>query len=302
MAMNWWRAHHGLPYDAKLGIVARALGVSRADVGMVWVACLDHASQAEDRGSVDGINPDVIAFGLDMEIGEVTRILEGFRDRAMIEPDGRLAAWDKRQPKDERGYLSTDRVHKFRGKRNQLKPDETAETQVKPDETERNLMKPDETTDKTRLDKTRLDKNTNTACAPASFRFEEVWENWPRKTGKDSACRDWLSVVSTENEAAVLACVQRYLRSDEVLRGAVRNLGSTMQKTGWLVECGRDGWACDWPAAKLPKGVSVAESAPPCGCGAPAVQRGLCERHLAEFNAEDLAEVQDWSASWKGAK
>ncbi len=113
MAMNWWRAHHGLPYDAKLGIVARALNVSRADVGMVWVACLDHASQAEDRGSVAGINPEVIAFGLDMDIGEVSRIIEGFRNREMIDPDGRLAAWDKRQPKYEREDRQPKRAKKL---------------------------------------------------------------------------------------------------------------------------------------------------------------------------------------------
>ncbi len=93
--------------------------------------------------------------------------------------------------------------------------------------------------------------------------------------------------MSTANEAEVLACVQRYLRSDEVLRGAVRNLGSSMQKPGWLVDCARDGWKCDWLAAKLPKGVSVVESVPVCGCGAPAVQRGLCDKHLAEFMDEE---------------
>ena len=85
-------------------------------------------------------------------------------------------------------------------------------------------------------------------------RFDEVWELWPRKTGRDSACRDWISCVTLPDEPAAIACARRYLASDEVARGAVRNLGSTSDRSGWIVDCARDKWRCDWPAARASPG------------------------------------------------
>lgn len=93
-----------------------------------------------------------------------------------------------------------------------------------------------------------------------SARFEEVWARWPRKTGKDAAAMDWTSVVTEENEDAVLACADRYLRSQEVAERKVRNLGSTIQKTGWLIDCARDNWECDWPAATSQRRQSTTEA------------------------------------------
>jgi uncharacterized protein YdaU (DUF1376 family) len=82
-----------------------------------------------------------------------------------------------------------------------------------------------------------------------SERFDEVFSRWPRKTNRDNACRDWVSLVTVEIEPKVFACVDRYLGSAEVERGAVRNLGSSQAREGWLVECARDRWECDWPKA-----------------------------------------------------
>lgn len=86
-------------------------------------------------------------------------------------------------------------------------------------------------------------------------RFESVWKAWPRRTGKDSACRDWISYVTPENVEAVMACVHRYLASAEVARGVVQNLGTSYNggqiKSGWIVNCARDGWECDWPQARV---------------------------------------------------
>jgi hypothetical protein len=125
--MTWWKAHHGMVYDAKIGIIAKGLNARRTDVGMVWMACLEFSSSAEERekprGNVDGICPDTIAFGLDLDSSEVNRILDGFRDRKMI-VDGVLTAWDKRQKMPTK---STARVRKHR---NAAKHDETRSTGV----------------------------------------------------------------------------------------------------------------------------------------------------------------------------
>lgn len=83
-----------------------------------------------------------------------------------------------------------------------------------------------------------------------SQRFEEFWVRWPRQTGKDAAARAWCSYVSTDNEGAAFACLDRYLASGDVARGAVPNLGPSPGKPGWLADQARDGWAANWPAAK----------------------------------------------------
>jgi hypothetical protein len=77
-----------------------------------------------------------------------------------------------------------------------------------------------------------------------SQQFDELWQRWPRKEQRDRAARDWLSFVTTENEASVMACGGRYLASDEVARGVVKNFFR------WLEEQHRDGWAGDWPVER----------------------------------------------------
>ncbi len=85
-----------------------------------------------------------------------------------------------------------------------------------------------------------------------SIRFPEFWAKYPRQFGEDSACRDWCSEVTSENETVAFACLDRYLASDEVQRGVVMSAGSTMKDTGWIVKCARDGWKCEWPKAREP--------------------------------------------------
>jgi hypothetical protein len=92
------------------------------------------------------------------------------------------------------------------------------------------------------------------ATEQPSQRFDAVWQLWPRKVGRDSAARDWLSLVTVANEARVFACVWRYLKSSEVACGKVRNLGTKHDRPGWLVDCAKDQWACDWPQARESNG------------------------------------------------
>jgi hypothetical protein len=83
-----------------------------------------------------------------------------------------------------------------------------------------------------------------------SSRFEEFWEKWPRKTGRDAAAMAWMSHVTTENEDKVFACLDRFLASNDVARGAVPFAGITMGKPGWIASCAKDSWECDWPKAR----------------------------------------------------
>lgn len=83
----------------------------------------------------------------------------------------------------------------------------------------------------------------NKRPAEPSIRFEEFWDKYPVKDGYPLAQGVWFSIVTTENEAAVFACLDRYLASD-------RGGRSPKNPNNWLHDCHRDGWRSDWPKPK----------------------------------------------------
>ena len=80
-----------------------------------------------------------------------------------------------------------------------------------------------------------------------STRFEEFWARWPRQTAKDSAAHAWAAYVTVENETRVFACLERFLQSADVANGAVPYAGPTPSKPGWLADCARQDFVCNWP-------------------------------------------------------
>ncbi len=78
--------------------------------------------------------------------------------------------------------------------------------------------------------------------------FQVFWERWceltHRRQRQGDSCQAWLSVVTQPQEAAVMACLERYGASDEVGRGVVCNPDK------WLYEQARDQWRGEWPAPK----------------------------------------------------
>jgi len=89
--------------------------------------------------------------------------------------------------------------------------------------------------------------NASKVEGAVSQRFDEIWQRWPRKEKRDRAFRDWCSFVTLANEAAVIACVDRYLGSDEVDRAVVKHF------CNFLEDQHRDGWAGEWPAVTSPQ-------------------------------------------------
>lgn len=119
--MNWWRAHHGISNDVKVGIVAAKINATKAEVGWILIILLDYASQNDDRGSVEGLEPDEIAAMSGITPERAAQIVNALRERKIITPNNRLTNWEKRQFD---GDYSTARVRKFRSK----KRNETNET------------------------------------------------------------------------------------------------------------------------------------------------------------------------------
>lgn len=119
MSMEWWRCKHGAPFDPKWRAVALRAQSRAGDVWAVFTTLCDRASQASDRGSIEGVDLEDVAAGLGYELEEVQRIFTALKARGLV-TDERVAKWEIHQPKRE--DISTERV---RAHRNAMKRTET---------------------------------------------------------------------------------------------------------------------------------------------------------------------------------
>lgn len=108
--MEWFRVHHGTVTDAKWRTVARRAAVKVHEVVSVWLAMMEHASQATPRGTLSGWSDEVAGDALDMDPNAIERIRTHMNGLVL---DGeRIPAWDRRQPKREDG--SAERAKAWR--------------------------------------------------------------------------------------------------------------------------------------------------------------------------------------------
>lgn len=137
--IDWFRWHHGSVTDPKFQLVARKAGVRLPDVLAVWAFALESASASEERGTFGGLDHEAIDCLFGLEDGKTLAILKHMGERGLVD-DGRICAWDKRQPKREReDDSSTSRVREFRQRQKQQNED------TKHDETPSNAKETPET-------------------------------------------------------------------------------------------------------------------------------------------------------------
>lgn len=110
---DWWRSHHGAPKDTKWRIIGRIAGVPHGNVAAVAWLLLDYASQANERGSITGYDIDELAEDCGYERDCVARILAAMEEKGFLQ-DGRISAWDRRQPKREDDSAERVRLHRAR--------------------------------------------------------------------------------------------------------------------------------------------------------------------------------------------
>ncbi len=132
MSMDWFRWYHGTVSDPKLALIAKKAGQPRPVVIAVWIALLEHASQAEPRGDISDFDIETLAVALDIDDDAIHSIITAMTAKGMI-VDGGIAAWDKRQPQREDG--AAERAKAWREKQKQ----QPANT---PNATERNRTQP----------------------------------------------------------------------------------------------------------------------------------------------------------------
>lgn len=189
MSMEWFRWHNGTVTDPKLALIAKKSEQSRPVVLAVWAALLEQANQAEDRGDITDFDLETIAVALDIEEDAIHAVIGAMSAKGMIK-EGRLTAWDKRQPVREDATVSA-RVQAYRERKRQ---EETTSNDTKRDETHGNAAKRNETP------VTPLDSDTDTDTdkpQTISDHRENSQPNAAPLRGLDTQARPTTDVVPT---------------------------------------------------------------------------------------------------------
>lgn len=233
--MEWFRAYHGICSDQKWPIVARKAKVPVGTVVSVWLALLEFASQAAERGSVAAFDPETVDALYGYDDGTTAAVFGALTEKGLI-CDGRICAWEKRQPKRERDDDSAARVRQHREmKRRETTDNATIDNgnasvtpgnaSVTPPEQRREEKKilnthpltpsqargEDDAASPSRSDSgKKAQPPSKVRASPAySADFEAFWQAYPRKIGKDAAYKVWKrkrhELPPPEELAAILA-------------------------------------------------------------------------------------------------
>jgi hypothetical protein len=100
MANPWFRLWTDMVNDPKWRTIARKSGQKIGDVIAVALHMMTCASNATERGHIEGWNDEDVATALDIDTEQVEAIREAMQGRVL---DGEyLTGWEKRQPLRER--------------------------------------------------------------------------------------------------------------------------------------------------------------------------------------------------------
>lgn len=114
--LEWWRSYHGAPTDIKWLSIAKRSGVAPGIVSAIAWALLDHASQSDDRGLISDFDIEAYSAFSGFDDEQVASVINAMEAKGII-ADGRLAKWDKRQPRREDD--SAERVREYRARKRQ---------------------------------------------------------------------------------------------------------------------------------------------------------------------------------------
>lgn len=109
--MQWLRLYHDTPNDPKWRVVAVRSGQPVGNVLAVWMQMLVCASEAEERGTLEGWDDETVAAVLGYPPAVVTVIRACMQ--GLVLNGLRLTGWDKRQRASD---TSAERVQRHRNK------------------------------------------------------------------------------------------------------------------------------------------------------------------------------------------
>lgn len=191
--MSWLKWHIGTVDDPKFRVVSRKSRVTVRDVVTVWAAILECASQADDRGSIEGMDREAVTLSLELEDEQFTAILEAMQGRLL--EGNRVINWGKRQTKSD-DPTAAERKRRQR---------ESERVTVSHDVTDRDTVT-------CHVDKIREEEIRKEDSYTGDF--EECWAALPRRSGsndKRAAFRAYSARLKEGHApATILAGCKRY--------------------------------------------------------------------------------------------
>lgn len=198
--MPWFKWWDGTCGDMKFRMVAEDCKLPVSAIIAAWAYLLEYASRAADRGSVAGIDYEVMAYTLQLPDPET--VCNAMKRRKMLHDDGTITKWDERQSKRERTEApgsSTERVRKMRALKKQQENNDLPggdggndngndETHVTPGNATKRPKK------KNREEEEKKTLTPSSADADGVAPFEQFWEVYPWNAGKQDAHRAWIKV------------------------------------------------------------------------------------------------------------
>jgi hypothetical protein len=130
---SWVRLWHDMPTDPKWRVIARKSGQSVGNVIAVFTFLMVSASaNANERGRTQDFECEDCAAALDLECDAVEAIIQAMTGK-VIDKDGMLTGWEKRQPKREDSSAERAKAWRDERKRTQANASERPETDADTD-------------------------------------------------------------------------------------------------------------------------------------------------------------------------
>lgn len=234
--IEWFRWHHGSVTDPKFALVARIARASLPEVLAVWAFVLEAASAATERGNFGTIDAESLDCLFNIPDERTQMILDALEQRGLTK-DGRVTAWEKRQPKRERDPLplapnatrpmtSTERSRLHRARKEE-QPNGDMQRQATPLSASNAQETPRE--EKSRKEEaipTPYGAGANVAPAtpstPAPSKsthgslFDTFWSAYPKKVDKKAALKAFENLSPTpETFAKILVALKAQAATEE---------------------------------------------------------------------------------------
>lgn len=204
--MDWFRAYHGTCTDPKLHRVARSIHVSRGLVIAGWLAVLETASANTTRGNIGDMDEVSLAFMIDVKPHVGAKILDAFRAVGMLDGDGNVAAWTKRQRQSDDAGV---RKRKFRERDHDTKPLKSRKTNAS-----RHGTNPQVEQNRTEQIETPNGVSNEEPFGSSDSpdfetAFREFYAAYPRKVGPQKAAEKYRAALKRASHAEIMDGLRR---------------------------------------------------------------------------------------------
>lgn len=176
-SMPWFRMYAEFAHDPKVQSMDETF--QRRFIMFLCLHC---------GGQFENLTLDDLSFVLRVNADEVSRTIELFKTKGLLDADGKIRNWNKRQYKSD---VSTERVRKHR--------------RVKGETFQKRRVNGDETPS---------DTDTDTEKKIGQSDFDRFWLTYPKKVKRKTTAEIWNRKRLDSKTGELIADVQRRLESD----------------------------------------------------------------------------------------